>query len=97
MATLGCPRSRLVSQDAFSLYLGLAHCPNGELYDQIRLKGRLGEEAACFYAAEVVLMLEHLREHAVVSHVWAFGGGSCACSGESRASGCEPCACLAHH
>lgn len=72
MATLtAC--AGFLPQDAFSLYLGLEHCPNGELYDQIRLKGRLGEEAACFYAGEVVLMLEHLREHAVVSHVCAFG------------------------
>ncbi|KAI7842103.1 hypothetical protein COHA_004297 [Chlorella ohadii] len=53
-------------QDARSLYLGLEHCPNGELYDQIRLKGRLDEAAARFYAAEVVLMLGHLRQHAVV-------------------------------
>lgn len=56
----------LMLQDAFSLYLGLEHCPNGELYDQIRLRGRLDEAAAQFYAAEVVLMLAHLREHAVV-------------------------------
>jgi len=53
-------------QDARSLYLGLEHCPNGELYDQIRLKGRLEEAAARFYAAEVVLMLGNLRQHAVV-------------------------------
>ena len=41
----------------------------GELYDQIRLRGRLDEGAARFYAAEVVLMLEHLRAHAVVGGV----------------------------
>lgn len=57
--------SRLL-QDTRSLYLGLEHCPNGELYDQIRLKGRLEEAAARFYAAEVVLMLGNLRQHAVV-------------------------------
>jgi 3-phosphoinositide dependent protein kinase-1 len=38
----------------------------GELYDQIRLRGRLSEPVAAFYAAEVVLMLEHLRSKALV-------------------------------
>lgn len=37
--------------------------PAGELYDQIRLRGRLDEAAARFYAAEVVLLLEYLRQH----------------------------------
>lgn len=38
----------------------------GELYDQIRLKGRLDAAAARFYAAEIVLMLEALRAEGVV-------------------------------
>ena len=44
------------------------HCTAaaGELYDQIRLAGRLEEPAARFYAAEVVLMLEALRGRGVV-------------------------------
>lgn len=62
----GIARLHFTFQDAFSLYLGLEHCPNGELYDQIRLRGRLDEAAARFYAAEVVQMLEHLRQHRVV-------------------------------
>ncbi|KAI3424807.1 hypothetical protein D9Q98_008193 [Chlorella vulgaris] len=53
-------------QDAYSLYMGLEYCPNGELYDQIRLQGRLPEASAAVYAAEVVLMLEHLRSHRIV-------------------------------
>ncbi|KAL4437322.1 hypothetical protein ABPG75_004461 [Micractinium tetrahymenae] len=62
----GIARLHFTFQDAYSLYLGLEYCPNGELYDQIRLRGRLGEAAARFYAAEVVLMLEYLRQHRVV-------------------------------
>lgn len=48
-------------QDVYSLYMALEYCPNGELYDQIRLKGRLTDEDTRFYAAEIVLMLEQLR------------------------------------
>ncbi|KAL4439495.1 hypothetical protein ABPG77_008824 [Micractinium sp. CCAP 211/92] len=62
----GVARLYFTFQDAYSLYLGLEYCPNGELYDQIRLRGRLDEAAARFYAAEVVLMLEQLRRHRVV-------------------------------
>ncbi|EFN52977.1 hypothetical protein CHLNCDRAFT_36647 [Chlorella variabilis] len=53
-------------QDAYSLYLGLEYCPNGELYDQIRLQGRLPEATAAAYAGEVVLMLRYLRQQGVV-------------------------------
>ncbi|GAB4821386.1 hypothetical protein N2152v2_008432 [Parachlorella kessleri] len=53
-------------QDALSLYMGLEVCPNGELYDQIRMRGKLDEGSARFYAAEVVLMLEVLRRESVV-------------------------------
>lgn len=40
--------------------------PAGELYDQIRVAGRLEEGTTRFYAAEVVLMLEALRREGVV-------------------------------
>jgi 3-phosphoinositide dependent protein kinase-1 len=53
-------------QDVYSLYMALEYCPNGELYDQIRLKGRLTEADTRFYAAEIVLMLEQLRRANIV-------------------------------
>jgi 3-phosphoinositide dependent protein kinase-1 len=53
-------------QDTHSLYLALEYCSNGELYDQIRLQGRLGVSTTQFYAAEMVLMLEYLRNHGIV-------------------------------
>lgn len=62
----GIAQLHFTFQDAYSLYLGLEYCPNGELYDQIRLRGRLDESAARFYCAETVLLLECLREHRVV-------------------------------
>ena len=40
--------------------------PAGELYDQIRLQGRLPEATAAAYAGEVVLMLRYLRQQGVV-------------------------------
>lgn len=48
--------------------------PAGELYDQIRLRGRLEPGAARAYAAEVVLLLEQLRAHGVVHRCAAKGG-----------------------
>jgi len=53
-------------QDAHSLYLALEYCPNGELYDQIRLRGKFSVSTTQFYAAEIVLMLEYLRNEGVV-------------------------------
>mmetsp|Transcript_27778 Transcript_27778/g.82338 ORF Transcript_27778/g.82338 Transcript_27778/m.82338 type:complete len:382 (-) Transcript_27778:322-1467(-) len=53
-------------QDADSLFFGLEYCPGGDLYEQIKMRGRLSLEDARFYAAEVVLMLEYLRQVEVV-------------------------------
>ena len=53
-------------QDAHSLYMALEYCPNGELYDQIRLSEKLSIPNTQFYAAEIVLMLEYLRNQGVV-------------------------------
>jgi 3-phosphoinositide dependent protein kinase-1 len=53
-------------QDAHSLYVALEYCPNGELYDQIRLSSKLSVETTQFYAAEMVLMLEYLRNQGVI-------------------------------
>ncbi|PSC73799.1 3-phosphoinositide-dependent kinase 1 [Micractinium conductrix] len=49
----GIARLFFTFQDAYSLYLGLEHCPNGELYDQIRLRGCLDADAARFYTAQI--------------------------------------------
>ncbi|KFM27219.1 3-phosphoinositide-dependent protein kinase 1 [Auxenochlorella protothecoides] len=62
----GVARLYFTFQDAYSLYMGIEHCPNGELYDQVRLKRALGEDTARAYAAEVVDVLAHLRARGVV-------------------------------
>ncbi|TVU36340.1 hypothetical protein EJB05_18272 [Eragrostis curvula] len=48
-------------QDNYSLYMALESCEGGELFDQIVRKGRLPEEEARFYAAEIVDILEYLH------------------------------------
>ncbi|KAJ9553780.1 hypothetical protein OSB04_017825 [Centaurea solstitialis] len=48
-------------QDTFSLYMALESCEGGELFDQITRKGRLTEDEARFYAAEVVDALEYIH------------------------------------
>jgi serine/threonine protein kinase len=58
-------RSSMVSAAIGSAALPSAPC-SGELYDQIRQRGRLPEGDAARYAAEVVAMLEVLRDRAVV-------------------------------
>lgn len=53
-------------QDDDSLYLGLEHCPNGELFEQLRERGALPLNEAVQYAAEVVDVLGYLRSQEVV-------------------------------
>ncbi|VAH66546.1 hypothetical protein VPH35_046424 [Triticum aestivum] len=48
-------------QDTYSLYMALESCEGGELFDQIVRKGRLSEDEARFYAAEIVDILEYLH------------------------------------
>ncbi|WOL15645.1 3-phosphoinositide-dependent protein kinase 2-like isoform X1 [Canna indica] len=48
-------------QDSYSLYMALECCEGGELFDQITRKGRLSEDEARFYAAEVVDALEYIH------------------------------------
>lgn len=48
-------------QDTFSLYMALESCEAGELFDQITRKGRLTEDEARFYAAELVDALEYIH------------------------------------
>lgn len=53
-------------QDQNSLYLGLELCQNGELYDQIHKRKQIDVQDARFYAAEIVLMLQRLRQEKVI-------------------------------
>lgn len=53
-------------QDDHSLYLGLECCGGGDLYDQIKLKRRLTEGEAAFYAAEIVEALIYIHEQGVI-------------------------------
>ncbi|KAE8682034.1 3-phosphoinositide-dependent protein kinase 1 [Hibiscus syriacus] len=48
-------------QDSLSLYMALESCEGGELFDQITRKGRLSEDEARFYAAELVDALEYIH------------------------------------
>lgn len=58
---LGIVRLYFTFQDTFSLYMALESCEGGELFDQITRKGRLSEDEARFYAAEVVDALEYIH------------------------------------
>ncbi|KAJ8766114.1 hypothetical protein K2173_020630 [Erythroxylum novogranatense] len=53
-------------QDTFSLYMALESCEGGELFDQITRKGRLSEDEACFYTAEVVDALEYIHNMGLI-------------------------------
>ncbi|KAK3310840.1 kinase-like domain-containing protein [Chaetomium strumarium] len=45
------------------LYILLDYVPGGELFSYLRKLRRFDEDTARFYAAEIVLILEHLHEH----------------------------------
>ncbi|PSR92971.1 3-phosphoinositide-dependent protein kinase [Actinidia chinensis var. chinensis] len=57
----GIVRLFFTFQDTFSLYMALESCEGGELFDQVTRKGRLSEDEAQFYAAEVVDALEYIH------------------------------------
>lgn len=57
----GVIRLYFTFQDSYSLYMALESCEGGELFDQITRKVRLSEDEACFYAAEVVDVLEYMH------------------------------------
>lgn len=57
----GIVRLFFTFQDTFSLYMALESCEGGELFDQITRKGRLSEEEARFYTAEVIDALEYIH------------------------------------
>lgn len=62
----GIVRLYFTFQDSFSLYMALESCEGGELFDQITRKGRLPENEARFYAAEVVDALEYIHGLGVI-------------------------------
>ncbi|KAH7855861.1 hypothetical protein Vadar_029805 [Vaccinium darrowii] len=62
----GIVRLFFTFQDTFSLYMALESCEGGELFDQITRKGRLSEDEARFYAAEVVDALEYIHSMGLI-------------------------------
>ncbi|KAL7148176.1 hypothetical protein ABFS83_06G160500 [Erythranthe nasuta] len=62
----GVVRLFFTFQDSFSLYMALESCEGGELFDQITSKGRLNEDDARFYAAEVVDALEYIHSMGLI-------------------------------
>lgn len=62
----GIAKLHFTFQDPDNLYMGMEYCAGGELYEQIKRRSQLPLEAARFYAAEVVLILEYLRGMQVV-------------------------------
>ena len=62
----GIVKLHFTFQDDDSLYLALDYCPNGELFDQIRIQRKLDAPTARFYASEIILVLEALRQAGVV-------------------------------
>lgn len=53
-------------QDDRALYVLLQYAPGGELFRRVRLRGRLTNHAAKFYAASVLLAVEYIHSKHVV-------------------------------
>jgi serine/threonine protein kinase len=53
-------------RDKMTLYLLLEMVHGGELFRYLDQKGRLQEQTAAFYAANVFLALEHLHEKGII-------------------------------
>ncbi|KAJ8759107.1 hypothetical protein K2173_004113 [Erythroxylum novogranatense] len=62
----GVVRLYFTFQDSLSLYMALESCEGGELFDQITRKGRLSEDEARFYAAEIVDALEYIHSMGLI-------------------------------
>ncbi|XP_055827880.1 3-phosphoinositide-dependent protein kinase 2-like isoform X2 [Solanum dulcamara] len=62
----GIVRLFFTFQDTFSLYMALESCEGGELFDQITRKGRLSEDEARFYTAEVADSLEYIHSMGLI-------------------------------
>lgn len=59
-------RLKFTFQDSQKLYMAMELHPAGDLFEQIQIRKPLGLNEAKFYAAELVLILELLREEGVV-------------------------------
>jgi len=57
---------RYAFQTNQKLYLVTDYCPGGELFYHIQKVGKFNEEAAKFYAAQLVLAIEHLHKNNIV-------------------------------
>jgi len=55
-------RLRYSFQNETTLYLVMDFCPGGELFMQLKKKGRFSEDSVRFYAAETLLALHYLHE-----------------------------------
>ncbi|KAL1915968.1 uncharacterized protein VTP21DRAFT_6356 [Calcarisporiella thermophila] len=53
-------------QDTQYLYMLLEYVPGGELFSHLRRAGRFSPDTARFYAAEIVLAIEHLHAQNVI-------------------------------
>lgn len=57
---------RYAFQTRTKLYFILDWCPGGELFFHLGRAGRFSENRAKFYAAQIILALEHLHAHSVI-------------------------------
>jgi serum/glucocorticoid-regulated kinase 2 len=57
---------RYAFRNSKKLYFVLEYCPGGELFFHLGKVGRFDETRACFYAACMVLALEHLHKNDIV-------------------------------
>ncbi|CEP00756.1 unnamed protein product (mitochondrion) [Plasmodiophora brassicae] len=57
---------RYAFQTPAKLYLVLDYVNGGELFYWLKLEGRFQEDRACFYAAQIVLALEHLHLQGII-------------------------------
>jgi len=62
----GVVRLCFTFQDVYCLYMALECCSGGELFDQIRRKGRMHQKEVRFYAAEIVEILEYIHSQGVI-------------------------------
>lgn len=57
---------RYAFQTPAKLYLVLDYVNGGELFYWLKVEGRFQEDRACFYAAQIVLALEHLHLQGII-------------------------------
>ncbi|CAH8488799.1 unnamed protein product [Schistosoma turkestanicum] len=53
-------------QNRSNLYIVLEYCHGGELFNYLEREGALLENAACFYASEIVLAIGHLHSLGII-------------------------------